>query len=175
MPRELIDEQEKILDMKWEELLFREEIKAWEESGVFDCRITVDKVSGGADSYDGHVGLITTLIPPLDINISSTIAVIVGPPIMYRFTIAEALKKGIAEDRMQRIVDRLAAGDHTTVPGLVRVSLGIYNTREDIDYLTEAFRSIVTDGPRARYVLHPTHRDYVPEDWDFDFDSYLPF
>jgi len=81
---------------------------------------------------------------------------------------------GVSSDEMNRVLDKLGAGDHTSVPGLVRVSLGMYNTRDEIDYLADALRSVLTHGPKARYVLHPVHKDYVPEGWHVDYDDYLP-
>jgi selenocysteine lyase/cysteine desulfurase len=82
---------------------------------------------------------------------------------------------GVEPDEMKRAIEKLSAGDHTTIPGLVRISLGLYNTRDEIDYLAEALRSIVSDGPKAHYVLHPEYRDYVPEGWEADLDHYVPF
>jgi len=81
---------------------------------------------------------------------------------------------GISAAEMNGIVDKLSAGDHASVPGLVRVSLGIYNTRQEIDYLADALRSILTAGPQARYALDPQYQDYVPEGWDVDYDTYMP-
>jgi len=81
---------------------------------------------------------------------------------------------GISRQQMQNIVKRLTSGDHSTVPGLVRVSLGIYNTAEEVDYLIEALNSILTDGPRARYVLDRQHMDYVPDPPFFRLEHYSP-
>lgn len=82
---------------------------------------------------------------------------------------------GIPRDEMRGIVRRLAAGDHTTVPGLVRISLGVYNTREEVDYVAEALRALLTHGPRLEYRLDPEHLDYVPINADVDYDAYSPF
>ena len=49
----------------------------------FSC--TVDRAE---PDWKGNVGLITSLIPGVDIN-SETYSVVVGPPVMYRFVIAE--------------------------------------------------------------------------------------
>lgn len=81
------------------DVLFKDEVAAWQKMDIFDCRATVDEVPEGI-SYDGTVGLITTLIPPLDIEPNNTMAVIVGPPVMYKFVIAELRKKGLTEDKM---------------------------------------------------------------------------
>jgi len=79
-----------------EDVLYKDELIQWQASDSIDCQVTVDGVPDGA-SWDGPVGLITALIPPLEIDPAKTTAVIVGPPIMYRFVIVELEKKGVAE------------------------------------------------------------------------------
>jgi NAD(P)H-flavin reductase len=74
--------------------LFKEELANWEASTRFACSLTVDSVSGD-DCFSGSVGLITALIPPLSFNPEKTIAVVVGPPAMYRAVIDELKKKGL--------------------------------------------------------------------------------
>lgn len=87
------------------DVLFKEDLKAWRQSRAFDCHCTVDNVLDGS-CYDGNVGLITTLIPPLKIKASNTIAVIVGPPVMYKFVIQELIKKGMSEDQILVSLER---------------------------------------------------------------------
>ena len=58
--------------------------------------MTVDNVTTGT-CWDGNVGLITTLIPPLTVQADNTVAVIVGPPIMYKFVIPELYDKGLQD------------------------------------------------------------------------------
>jgi len=77
-----------------DDVLYKDELAEWEKSEALNCMHTVDAVPGGT-CWDGNVGLITTLIPPLDIKPDNTVAVIVGPPIMYKFVIAELNKKGV--------------------------------------------------------------------------------
>lgn len=74
-------------------LLFKDDLRAWASSAAFNCSITVDDVSGG-ECFEGSVGLITALIPDLDMYPQSTYCVIVGPPPMFRAVIAELRKKG---------------------------------------------------------------------------------
>jgi sulfite reductase subunit B len=74
------------------ELLFKEETAEWMKRSEIKLNCTVDT----ADSdWHGNVGLITTLIPGADINPARTYAVVVGPPIMYKFVIRELLNKTI--------------------------------------------------------------------------------
>jgi len=81
------------------DVLFKEDIAAWEESETFECHATVDDLPEDTH-YDGNVGLITTLIPPLDIDAANASAVIVGPPAMYKLVINELKNKGLDEDSM---------------------------------------------------------------------------
>ncbi|MDH4179769.1 MAG: FAD/NAD(P)-binding protein [Armatimonadota bacterium] len=82
-----------------QDLLYKEDLEAWIRSPQLDCRSTVDEVPP-AQEWQGNVGVITTLIPPLEIAPDRTIAVIVGPPVMYRFVISHLKDKGIAHEHM---------------------------------------------------------------------------
>ena len=75
-------------------VMFRDEVASWEASERFACGMTVDRSPDGT-CYDGAVGLVTALIPPLTIDTERTVAVIVGPPVMYRAVVAELKLKGL--------------------------------------------------------------------------------
>lgn len=86
-------------------LLFKDDLRVWESSPVFGCSITVDTLVGGS-CFEGSVGMITTLIPALDMNPVTTCAVIVGPPPMFRAVIAELKKKGFSSKRIILSLER---------------------------------------------------------------------
>jgi NAD(P)H-flavin reductase len=86
-----------------EELLFRDELDAWVARDDVECHITVDR---GDDTWDGHVGVITTLFSGISVNPRNTVAVTVGPPIMYRFVLIELLGKGIPETQIYLSLER---------------------------------------------------------------------
>jgi sulfhydrogenase subunit gamma (sulfur reductase) len=86
-----------------DELLFRDEMDEWVAREDVDCRITVDR---GDETWDGHVGVITTLFADVAIDPRNTVAVTVGPPIMYRFVLMEMLAKGIAESNIYLSLER---------------------------------------------------------------------
>lgn len=77
-----------------EDVLYKDELTKWRASEKLDCRVTVDSVPGGT-CWDADVGLVTTLIQPLTIDADNTVAVVVGPPIMYKFVIRELRRKGL--------------------------------------------------------------------------------
>ena len=80
-----------------DDVLYKDELSGWQNSKKIECQITVDNVPGGT-CWDGNVGLITKLIPPLEIDVDKTVAVIVGPPIMYKFVIMELHSKGLKDN-----------------------------------------------------------------------------
>ncbi len=79
------------------DFLFREETKDWMKRAEIKLSCTVDRAD---PDWTGNVGLITTLISGADVNPARIYAVVVGPPIMYKFVIAELLKKNIPDNQI---------------------------------------------------------------------------
>lgn len=85
------------------ELLFKDELAQWEARDDVELYVTVDR---GDESWTGNVGVITTLFPKITMNPRSTVAVTVGPPVMYRFVLMELLGKGIQDGRIFLSLER---------------------------------------------------------------------
>lgn len=85
------------------EILFRDEIAQWEARDDVEFYITIDRPH---PDWSGHVGVITTLFPEVEFAAARTKAVIVGPPVMYRFVITECRLKGIADENMILSLER---------------------------------------------------------------------
>jgi len=85
------------------ELLFRDELAQWEARDDVEFHITVDR---GDESWTGNVGVITTLFPKITINPRNTVAMTVGPPVMYRFVLMELLSKGIQDGNIFLSLER---------------------------------------------------------------------
>ena len=81
------------------DILFKEDLKRWIADGMnFIC--TVDKAPEEGN-YDGHVGLVTQYIPELPLkDFDNAIAVVVGPPMMIKFSIQELIKLGFDEEKI---------------------------------------------------------------------------
>jgi sulfite reductase subunit B len=79
------------------EQLFLGELAKWRASREMEYLETVDRAD---DAWKGNVGVITKLFPKVTLDPGKTVAVIVGPPIMYRFAILEAQVKGIPDDQI---------------------------------------------------------------------------
>jgi sulfite reductase subunit B len=85
------------------ELLFLDEIETWKQRGDIEIHLTVDR---GDEAWTGNVGVITTLFPKVQVHPRNTIAVTVGPPVMYRFVLMELLGKGIPEGNIWLSLER---------------------------------------------------------------------
>jgi len=78
------------------DILFKDDLKAWAES--INVTLTVDSAEEG---YSGNVGLITKYVSGIPVeNIEEVQVIVVGPPIMMKFTVAEFIKKGVKEENI---------------------------------------------------------------------------
>ncbi len=88
-----------------EEMLFKKEFVDMMERDDFDCHLTVDKDTVGNWPYD--VGVVTTLFKYVkDIDAKNTVAVVCGPPVMYKYVVDEFLKLGINEENIYMTLER---------------------------------------------------------------------
>ncbi len=85
------------------ELLFDKERKGWETRKDIEYAVTVDR---GVNGWKGHVGVITTLIPDLKLDLAKTVAVICGPPVVYKFAILALRSKGIRDEQIWVSLER---------------------------------------------------------------------
>jgi sulfhydrogenase subunit gamma (sulfur reductase) len=85
------------------EFLFNDERKSWEGRKDLEYKVTVDR---GSPDWKGNVGVITTLIPDLTLDLQKTAAVIVGPPVMYKFAILALRSKGLRDEQVWMSLER---------------------------------------------------------------------
>ncbi len=85
------------------ELLFTNELEEWAKRGDVELRVTVDRAD---ENWKGHVGVITTLFPEVQVYARNTVAVVCGPPVMYRFVLMELLGKGVPEGNIYLSLER---------------------------------------------------------------------
>ena len=64
---------------------------------------TVDKADG---DWVGSCGVITTLIPKVPFDPQDTFAIIVGPPIMYKFVLRSLLEKNLPKENIYMDMER---------------------------------------------------------------------
>jgi sulfhydrogenase subunit gamma (sulfur reductase) len=79
------------------EELFRDQLKEWSKAGVNVIRL-VDSTENMP--WEFGVGLVTDPIPKMKIDPEKTIAVLCGPPVMYKFVITALRAKNVGGDQI---------------------------------------------------------------------------
>ena len=74
------------------ELLYPEQLAEWRARFDLEVEVTVD---AAADNWRGSVGVVTRLIPLLDVEPSRTTALVCGPEVMMRFSAIELQRLGV--------------------------------------------------------------------------------
>jgi NAD(P)H-flavin reductase len=82
--------------------LYPIELAQWREQGI-DVQSTVDHAW---PEYRGRVGLVTTLVPRVDIDPDRTLALVCGPEVMMRYVTQALLERGVAPGRIRWSMER---------------------------------------------------------------------
>jgi NAD(P)H-flavin reductase len=85
------------------DLLYQKEMEQWQARSDLEVDITVDRALRW---WRGNVGVVTTLIPKANFDPTSTIAMVCGPEIMMRFTIAELQRRGLRDESIYISMER---------------------------------------------------------------------
>jgi cysteine desulfurase / selenocysteine lyase len=81
------------------------------------------------------------------------------------------LDVGAAEARAME--ERILARDRSVIPGTVRASFGIYNTREEVDVLCEALEAVAAGRYLDGYLLNKERGEYYRTDMEENFSAVL--
>ncbi|MFW6056403.1 MAG: oxidoreductase, partial [Chloroflexota bacterium] len=124
-------------------LLFNSDLESWGSRGDVDFKVTVDECRSH-DCWEGNVGVITTLIPDVDIDPDTTMAIVVGPPVMYKYVIRELKQKGVPDENIIVSVERrmkcgVGKCGHCQINGVYVCLEGPVFNYADIKELPEAF------------------------------------
>jgi NAD(P)H-flavin reductase len=79
------------------DFLYRREIEQWATRDDLDVMLTVDEGDAG---WQGHVGVVTTILDGLDMEIGSGIAVVCGPPVMMKFATMKLIDLGFRKSNI---------------------------------------------------------------------------
>lgn len=126
------------------DMLFMDEIKEWEKIRDVEIKLSVDTCPEGM-RWDGCVGVVTTLFPKIEIkDPKNTVAVVVGPPVMYKFVIKCLKDIGIRdEDIFVSLERRMKCGigkcGHCQINGVYVCKEGPVFRYSEIKDLPEAF------------------------------------
>ncbi|MBI5385840.1 MAG: FAD/NAD(P)-binding protein [Verrucomicrobia bacterium] len=87
------------------DLMYRDNLRDWEQSAGVECHLTVDRA---AEGWTGNVGVVGSLFkkPGVQVPIDNTVAFVCGPPIMFRFVIKDLLAMGFPERSIVSTLER---------------------------------------------------------------------
>jgi selenocysteine lyase/cysteine desulfurase len=82
---------------------------------------------------------------------------------------------GLSPGEAEEVRIRMSAGDKSEMPGLLRASFGLYNTRDDVDSLVEALECIARGDYKGEYVQDRATGEYSLLGWEPDFEAFFSF
>jgi sulfhydrogenase subunit gamma (sulfur reductase) len=85
------------------ELLYKKELKEWQERGDVKTHITVDK---GDASWNGRVGLVPLVLKEIAPASENAVSIVCGPPIMLKFTMHPLLELGFTPETIITSLER---------------------------------------------------------------------
>jgi selenocysteine lyase/cysteine desulfurase len=78
----------------------------------------------------------------------------------------------VSDDDSKLLEDAILNRDRSNIPGTIRMSFGIYNTESEIDRFVEVVKKIAKGDYRKDYKLNKEKGEYIPENFDWDFNEY---
>lgn len=85
------------------ELIYKSELKKWEESDDIDMYVTVDK---GDEDWEGREGFVNAVLQEVAPSPENAVILVCGPPIMLKFTLPPILKLGFTPERIITSLER---------------------------------------------------------------------
>jgi selenocysteine lyase/cysteine desulfurase len=79
----------------------------------------------------------------------------------------------VSEEESKTLEEQIRARDRSHLPGAVRISFGLYNTKDEIDHLIEMLRKIDAGDYSRDYVMDKEKGEYAPKDYAVDFTEYF--
>jgi NAD(P)H-flavin reductase len=77
-----------------DDLFYLRELETWRKKHNIEVRMTVDRADA---QWRGNVGVVTTLISPIEFDPGNVVAMLCGPEVMMRFTIMALRGRGMSE------------------------------------------------------------------------------
>jgi hypothetical protein len=79
----------------------------------------------------------------------------------------------LIKEEASEVRKRMLAGDKSEMPGLIRISFGLYNSFDEVDALINALSRISRGEYKGRYVQDKATGEYAPVAWQPNFSDYF--
>lgn len=80
---------------------------------------------------------------------------------------------GFSPQESQSVREMMMQGNKAEMPGLVRASFGLYNTKDEVDDFVAALNEIVKGNFQGVYIQDSASGEYHPQGWSPDFSKYF--
>jgi len=128
------------------EITFMDDVDRWKKIHDVQCELTVDRCEP-SECWGGCTGLITTLFPKIQadkLDSKNTLAVVIGPPVMYKFVIKCLQTLGVPDDNIYVSLERrmkcgVAKCGHCQINGIYVCKEGPVFNYGRLKQLPEAF------------------------------------
>ena len=80
-----------------QDISYKKQLEEWKKISNVDFDITVDH---GSDSWNGKVGLVTTILDNSGVDLNNAVGIVCGPPIMMKFATQKLLDLGFSADNV---------------------------------------------------------------------------
>lgn len=85
------------------DILFQKDILEWDARHDVEFMMTVDYPT---PEWQGNAGVITSLLPKVDFNGRNMVAVVIGPPVMYKFVVKDIRARGVPDGNIWMSFER---------------------------------------------------------------------
>ena len=86
-----------------------------------------------------------------------------------------AILMDIDDEMSEKLKNEIKCKRKIDLPGAIRVSFGIYNTFEEIDYLVDALENIIKGEIKGQYEIDEETGLFTPNGYDFNLSEYFSY
>jgi selenocysteine lyase/cysteine desulfurase len=80
---------------------------------------------------------------------------------------------GMPRAEIERFRNEVRSGNRSHMPGVVRISFGMYNTEPEVDRLCDALADITGGNYIGKYTQEKSTGDYYAEGWEPDLSRFF--
>lgn len=81
----------------------------------------------------------------------------------------------ISDKLAEEMKDNIVCKRKIDLPGAIRISFGIYNTKEEVDYLLDSLKKVISGDYNGIYNVDESTGTFTPEGFEFNYQKYFEF
>jgi len=82
---------------------------------------------------------------------------------------------GLSPAESNIVRQRMMIGDKSEMPGLIRISFGLYNEKDEVDVLIQALSCVIKGEYKGNYIQDKASGEFIPKGWSPDFTQQFSF